>query len=72
MNGRNTARKTGTAQLNYEKEMEKSLNTIFRNLRALEEIRRVRVSRECEGFKQVRNPETSKTVSIRLRGKYPR
>lgn len=45
--------------------MNKCLNTIFRNLRALEEIRCVRVSQRCEEVKTARivGKENSKSVS---------
>ena len=39
--------------------MEKYLNTIFRNLRALEENRRVRVSRKCDHLARILKKESS-------------
>lgn len=58
MNARNKAGNQDNEKMNYEKEMEKCLNSIFRNLRALEEIRRVRVPQRCEEVKKERNPGT--------------
>lgn len=52
--------------LNYDREMEKYLNTIFGNLRALEEIRRTRVSRKCEKLRQISNTERSEPVFTKL------
>lgn len=65
MNARNKAGNQDNEKMNYEKEMEKCLNSIFRNLRALEEIRRVRVPQRCEEVKKERNPgtETSRKAS---------
>lgn len=65
MNTRNKAGNQDNEKMNYEKEMEKCLNSIFRNLRALEEIRRVRVPQRCEEVKKERNPgtETSRKAS---------
>lgn len=58
MNARNKAGNQDNEKMNYEKEMEKCLNSIFRNLRALEEIRRVRVPQRCEEVKKERNAGT--------------
>lgn len=58
MNARNKAGNQDNEKMNYEKEMEKCLHSIFRNLRALEEIRRVRVPQRCEEVKKKRNPGT--------------
>lgn len=65
MNARNKADNQDNEKMNYEKEMEKCLNSIFRNLRALEEIRRVRVPQRCEEVKKERNAgtETSKIAT---------
>lgn len=52
MNARNKAGNQDNEKMNYEKEMEKCLNSIFCNLRALEEIRRVRVAQRCEEVKK--------------------
>lgn len=52
VNARNKADNQDNEKMNYEKEMEKCLNSIFRNLRALEEIRRVRVPQRCEEVKK--------------------
>ena len=54
------------ATLNYDREMDKYLKTIFGNLRALEEIRRARVSRKCEKSRQVSNTERSEPVCTKL------
>ena len=58
MNARNKAGNQDNEKMNYEKEMEKCLHSIFRNLRALEEFRRVRVPQRCEEVKKERNPGT--------------
>lgn len=46
--------------------MDKYLNTIFGNLRALEEIRRARVSRKCENSWQISNSQRLEPVCTKL------
>lgn len=46
------------ATFDYDKEMKRYLDTIFCNLRALEEIRRARVSRRCNQLGKIPNTES--------------
>ena len=52
--------------LNYDREMDKHLNTIFANLRALEEIRHARVSRKCEKSRRISSTQRSEPVCKEL------
>lgn len=65
MNERGKTYKMSTT-LNYDKEMDKHLNTIFGNLRALEEIRHARVSRKCEKSRQASKTQRSEPVCKEL------
>ena len=63
MNERNRTYKL-CATLNYDREMDKYLHTIFCNLRALEEIRHARVSRKCEKLRQISNTQRSELTKL--------
>lgn len=66
MNARSKAYEP-SANSNYEKEMEKSFTVILCNLRALEEIRRIRVLRKSGAMRQTLNTEHSELVCNQLR-----
>ena len=67
MNARSKAHKTPCTTCDYENEMEKYLNMTFRNLRALEEIRRTRVSRiKCDQFGRIHKTESLAELPNRL------